>query len=189
MSSNAKQSKETQDKRYFIFNMVFQSKTSFTLINCIEKSLAPLYKKNKKEDTPIKEKNVKFRLNEKNYITILMRLDYFFNLLEEHSYKFNNKIWIMCGISVFSKSFPNITNLFYERFLLRKLIPGIEEGELDDDPDITDEDFYLYDIAQRLSNLGLRVVDISNDTYRIYGDYVYGAYDYDLDDGAYVDIF
>ena len=132
---------------------------------------------------------MKFRQNKKNYITILGRLDYFFNMLEEHSAKVNNIIWVQCDNYVFSKFFPNIANLFYERFLLRKLIPGIEEGELDDDPDITDEDFYLYDIAQRLSNLGLRVVDISNDTYRIYGDYVYGAYDYDLDDGAYVDIF
>ena len=134
---------------------------------------------------------MKFRQNEKNYITILGRLDYFFNMLEEHSAKVNNIIWVQCDNYVFSKFFPNIANLFYERFLLRKLIPGIEEGELDDDPDITDEDFYLYDIAQRLSNLGLRVVDISNDIYRIYGDYDYdyGAYDYDLDDGAYDDIF
>ena len=166
MSNIAKQSKATQDKRYFISEMVFQSKASFNLINCIEKSLAPLYKTNKKEDTPIKEKNMKFRRNEKNYITILGRLDYFFNMLKEHSAKVNNIIWVQCDNYVFSKFFPNIANLFYERFLLRKLIPGIEEGELDDDADITDEDFYLYGIAQKLSNLGLRVVDMS-----IYGDY------------------
>ena len=171
--------------------MVFQSKTSFNLIICIEKNLAPLYKKNKKEDTPIKEKNMKFRLNEKNYITILMRLDYFFNLLEEHSAKFNNKIWIMCGIGDFRKFFPNITNLFYERFLIRKRIPGIEEGELDDDPGITDEDLYLYDIAQRLSNLGLKLVDDSKDLYAAYGDYDsdYYYYDPDYDPGYDYDEF
>ena len=109
---------------------------------------------------------MKFRQKEKNYITILGRLDYFFDKLEEHSAELNNIIWVQCGNGVFSKFFPNIANLFYERFLLRKLIPGIEEGELDDDADITDEDFYLYGIAQKLSNLGLRVVDMS-----IYGDY------------------
>ena len=65
MSSNTKQSKATQDKRYFISDMIFQSKTSFYLINCIDKNLAPLYKTNQKEDTTIKEKNMKFRQNEK----------------------------------------------------------------------------------------------------------------------------
>ena len=145
--------------------MIFQSKKSFYLIHCIDKNLAPLYKINQKKDSPI-EKNMKFRQKEKNYIPILGRLDYFFDKLEEHSAELNNIIWVQCGNGVFSKFFPNIANLFYERFLLRKLIPGIEEGELDDDADITDEDFYLYGIAQKLSNLGLRVVDMS-----IYGDY------------------
>ena len=91
-------------------------------------------------------------------------------------------IWVECEYFVFSKFFPNIANLFFERFLLRKLIPDIEEGELDDDPDITNEDFYLYDIAQILSNLGLREVDDSKIIYKRYVDYdsdYYYDYDYD----------
>ena len=125
---------------------------------------------------------MKFRQNEKNYITILGRLDYFLNMLEEHSAELNNIIWVQCGNGVFSKFFPNIANLFYERFLLRKLIPGIEEGELDDDPPITDGDLYLYDIAQRLSDIGLIGVDFSKDVYKSFGDYHHFDSDCDNDD-------
>ena len=114
MSSNVKQPKAIQIKRYIISDMIFQSKKTFYLIHCIDKNLAPLYKINQKKDTPIKEKNMKFRQKEKNYITILGRLDYFFDKLEEHSAELNNIIWVQCGNGVFSKFFPNIANLFYE---------------------------------------------------------------------------
>ena len=128
--------------------MEFQSKLSFHLIQYIEKNLSPLYKKSKYDKyNVIKEKNTDFRLNETNYIKILMRLDYFIHLFEEHSAKFNNKIWIQGAKSYFVKYFPNITNLFYERFILRNNIRGIEEGELDDDPGISNEDLCLYEIA------------------------------------------
>ena len=44
----------------------------------------------------------------------------------------------------------------------------------------------MYDIAQRLRDLGLGTFDRSYDLYRYYGDnYSDFAYDYDLDDGYY----
>ena len=106
MSSNANQSK---DNRYFICDMVFQSKTSFNLLNCIEKNLAPLYKPNKqneKRNIPIKDKNMEFRNNEVNYLTILMRLDYFFYMLEEHTSKLIN--FGSCLLLVFLVNFSPI---------------------------------------------------------------------------------
>ena len=105
---------------------------------------------------------MEFRNNEVNYLTILMRLDYFFYMLEEHTSKFN-KFWIMLTVGVFSKFFPNITSLLYERYSLIKLIPAIEEGELSDDDlkVVTDEDLCLYDFAERLSKFGLRLHDDS----------------------------
>ena len=171
MVSNAKQSKEIQDKSFFISDMVFQDKISFYLVNCIEKNLAPLYITNKKKGNSIKEKNIEFRQNEKNYITILARLDYILHFLKEHGDKFNNLIVLQSRLYSLSRVFPNIQNLFYERFINSKLIPGIEEDELDDDPDITDGDIYLHDIAKRLYYLGLGSLDISYSLYNYYSDY------------------
>ena len=131
---------------------------------------------------------MEFRQNEKNYITILARLDYFLHFLKEHSDKFNNLILLQSRYYDLSKFFPHIHNLFYERFILTKLIPGIEEGELDDDPDITDGDLYLYDIAQRLRDLGLGTFDRSYDLYRYYGDSCSDDDDY-ADDGYYDVVF
>ena len=89
----------------------------------MKKILAPLYKpnkKNEKRNIPIKDKNMEFRQNEENYITILMRLDYFYDMLEKHTSKFN-RFWIMCSAGVFCKFFPNIANLFMNDLFLQNL--------------------------------------------------------------------
>ena len=175
MVSNVKQ---TQEERYHITDMICPSRKTFYLINCIEKNLDPLYKTNQKYLLPLKEKNTDFRLNEKNYITILMRLDYFIYMLERHCSKFNYKKCEIWGKGNFIYFFPNLVNLFNERSLLRKLIPGIEEGELDDEAGISDEDLYLYDIAQRLDKLCLEVFDFYEN---IYEDIVNSGWEYDSD--------
>ena len=115
---------------------------------------------------PVKEKNMEFRQNEKNYLTILARLDYFFHLLKEHISKFNNIRWLESNVGTFNHYFPNISSLFFERFILRNLISGIEEGELDDDITIPEGDVSLHDIAQGLSKLGLERFDDSKHIYR-----------------------
>ena len=159
MSSTVMQTKEFLDNRYFISEFVFQSKQTFNLIYYIEKNLAPLYKKKMMKYSNLKKKNLKFRNNEVNYLTILHNLDYYVNLLEELSFKFDGLIWVQCTQYNFIKFFPNITNLFYERYFLRELIPGIEEGEIEDDDAISDKDYFLYGIAKNLSDLGLKCVD------------------------------
>ena len=186
---------EDKGDRYHIGNLFFQSELSFYLINCIEKNLTPLYKSNKANKTkfnPITEKNLKFRLNKTNYATILMRLDYLIFLLEEHADKLNkhfiksgervlNKIRIQCSKYDFIEMFPNITNLFYELFVLNKTIPGIEEEELDEEPNISLEDICLHDFAQRLSKLGLRMIDDSKNIYNVYN-IGFSPPDHDSDD-------
>ena len=167
--STVNQSKGLLDIYYFIGDMGFPRKMSSYLLNCIEKSLSNLYKPDKQNGI-IKEKNMKFRNNEKNNLTILARIEYFLGELEEHSSKFHNKkINLLCSVGVFEKIFPNIENLFYERYILRKTVPGIEEGEMDGDPAITVEEVSLHDYAQRLSKLGLSNYDYSKFFYSIYG--------------------
>ena len=111
-----------------------------------------------------------------------MRLDYLFVMLERHCSKINKKCEVL-GYGNFISFFPNIVNLFNERYLLRKLIPGIEEGELHDNPDITDEDLYLYDFAQRLDKICLEVFYFYHN---IYEDIVTPGWEYETDsDDAY----
>ena len=174
------------NKRYEISNIEFKSKQTFHLIYSIERQLAPLYEKNEMV-TPIYEKyikdcpffetneivgplydkndivgalviNIKFRKQEKNYLTILRNLDYFVNLLEKLSYNFDGMIKVRCGFFNFVKCFPNLRNLFYERYFLRQIIPGIEKGKIKDDL-ISDKDYSLYCIAKKLCDLGLTNVD------------------------------
>ena len=92
----------------------------------------------------------------------------------------------MLTVGVFSKFFPNITSLLYERYSLIKLIPAIEEGELSDDDlkVVTDEDLCLYDFAERLSKFGLRLHDDSK-FFQLIND----SDDEYLNDGAYDDFF
>ena len=65
MSVNVKKSKETQYKKYTVFKMDFQSKKSYFLLNCIDRTLAPFYI-DKDKYCSVKEKNMTTRLDEKN---------------------------------------------------------------------------------------------------------------------------
>ena len=178
--SNVKQRQEFNYKRHCDFDMYYQSKTSYFLLNCIERTLSSLYQKGKK-DSPIKEKNKKNRQNQNHFLPVLMILDKLYYKLEEHSANFYNKIWIQCGNGEFEKFFPNINNLFYERYILGKTIPGLEEGELDENPGISVEEVCLHDFAQRLSKLGLGHFDKSKSLHYRYQAYLFDKFGhYDL---------
>ena len=95
------------------------------------------------------------------------------------SYKLDNKIWVKSSRyelpEYFPEYFPNIQNLFYERFLLADTIPHLEEDDLKNNKTMKSADFWLYEIAERLLYLGLSCVD--NSSYLLKG---YG-YEYDSD--------
>ena len=165
----AKQSKVLK-KRYTFKNIVFSDKTCFTLVCFIEKNLTPLYKNEK--DKTIKEKNSSFRNNEENYITILARLDYFLHNLKRHASKYGGFIILQHRYFSFEKYFPNITNLFYERYRLRQTVYNIEEGNLDDEESgVSSLDLCLYDFAKELYYSGLSAADISHDLHKYSSDY------------------
>ena len=179
--SKANQRKETQSKKYTVFKMDFQSKTSYFLLRCIDRTLAPFYKDNDKNSS-VRDKNMETRLNAKKHSILLATLNYLYYKLEDHSAKFGNKIYIEKCV-YFSRFFPHIMNLFYESYYLRKNVPGLEEGELTEDSPISAVEVCLDYLAERLHKLGL---GDEGDYEFTYGDTDYESYsedDYDSDYG------
>ena len=81
MSSNAMQSNEPKDNRYFIDEFVFQNKQIFHTIHFIDKTLKPLYEETVKLFPPF-IKNMKFRNNRLSYLAILKILNFMLIVLK-----------------------------------------------------------------------------------------------------------
>ena len=83
--------------------------------------------------------------------------------MQKHASKYDGFIILKSGYFSFQEYFPNITNLFYERYRLRQTVYNIEEGNLDDEESgVPSLDLCLYDFAKSLYYSGLSPADISH---------------------------